>query len=272
MVNTVKIFLSYSIKDSDQFKISVIAHRLEKKPEITDVLYCERDAKENWVEYMNKNVPLADVFIVFCSPTSLGSKFVTDEWMMAYQLKKLIIPVFVSAEDVPPLLGAINGYKFNIFKNILEVTDEIHDLILDRAKVEKQTPKKETVPMSETNLKILLTLIQNLRGVNSVALISREGLVVSSVFPSDTNPMHMAAMGAIMLSTNERVALETKIGEVKISFTGCTEGVYMYLDCGPDYIMNILYDQPKNLPTILQKDLGIIEHVRDVILASLDDE
>ena len=61
---------------------------------------------------------------------------------------------------------------------------------------------------------ILRELMQKIEGLESCALVSREGLIVSAILESGISEMHIAAMSAIILSTCERVLLELKKGEL----------------------------------------------------------
>jgi len=48
---------------------------------------------------------------------------------------------------------------------------------------------------------ILRELMQKIEGLESAALVSREGLIVSAILESGISEMHIAAMSAIILST-----------------------------------------------------------------------
>ena len=49
--------------------------------------------------------------------------------------------------------------------------------------------------------------------------------------------MHIAAMSAILLGTCERVLLELKKGELDICIIQGTEGKFIVMGCGTDYII-----------------------------------
>lgn len=111
----VYIFVSYSIADSNKFQISKIAEDLTKFPEIENTLYCEEDAREDFIKYMNDYIEKSDIMILFCSENSKNSKFVSLEWRAALSLEKKIIPVFINPKHVPPLLSSMIGAEFNEF-------------------------------------------------------------------------------------------------------------------------------------------------------------
>jgi len=63
---------------------------------------------------------------------------------------------------------------------------------------------------------LLRELMQKIEGLESTALVSREGLIVSAVIEENISDMHIAAMSAIILSTCERVLMELRKGELDI--------------------------------------------------------
>ncbi|MBD3227067.1 MAG: GTP-binding protein [Candidatus Lokiarchaeota archaeon] len=128
------VFVSYSTRDSEIFKISKISELLEQEPEIDKVLYWEKDCGMNIVEYMDKYLGKCKVFLLFCTENSIHSKSVKAEWMAAFQLMQLeklnIIPIFQDPECIPPLLlpflrvyydpNDLDGFISNIKKEILK--------------------------------------------------------------------------------------------------------------------------------------------------------
>jgi small GTP-binding protein len=102
------VFISYSTRDSDIFKISKIVELLEQDEKIDKVLYWEKDSGMNIVEYMDKNLGKSKVFLLLCTENSINSKSVKAEWMAAFQLMQLeklsIIPIYQDPEYIPSLL------------------------------------------------------------------------------------------------------------------------------------------------------------------------
>ena len=84
---------------------------------------------------------------------------------------------------------------------------------------------------------LLRQLMQNIEGLQSTALVTREGLVVSAVIEETVSEMHIAAMSAIILSTCERVLMELKKGDLDICIIQGTDGKFLVMDCGSDYII-----------------------------------
>ena len=90
---------------------------------------------------------------------------------------------------------------------------------------------------------LLRELMTKVEGCESAALVSREGLIVSAVLNTDLSEMHIAAMSAIILSTCERVLMELKKGELDISIIQGTEGKFLIMGCGDDYIIAAVLDE-----------------------------
>ncbi len=144
------VFVSYTIKDANLFRISEIAETLTNYEEIGDVLYCEEDTRDNFIQYMNKYIGECDVMILFCSPNSLKSEFVQDEWMAARAMKKPIIPVYIKETHIPPLLRARIGFEFDTFdfqKNV----QGLYDLILKKIQPIQDLEARKSVQVSSSS-------------------------------------------------------------------------------------------------------------------------
>ncbi len=115
-IKKLRVFLSYSTLDTEDFQISNIVKSLEVFPEIKKVSYWEADSKENIVEFMENTLKNTDVFVLFCSPNSVKSDAVKDEWQAAFQMRKKgllkIIPVYEDEELIPVLLWQMLNVKF----------------------------------------------------------------------------------------------------------------------------------------------------------------
>ncbi len=107
------IFISYATAESKKFDIPGVAKLLNLNyPDIDKVLYWEEDMEDDIYVYMNDNLAIADVVLVFCSKTANESDAVRTEWMAAHKMKKKIVPVFENEEEIPPLLTTKLGIRF----------------------------------------------------------------------------------------------------------------------------------------------------------------
>ncbi|KKM64241.1 hypothetical protein LCGC14_1503370 [marine sediment metagenome] len=137
------IFISYATKDAELFHIAEIAEKLTQYNEIDDALYWQEDVDGNIITYMNKNLEKCDVILLFCSQNSLNSEPVQMEWTAAVAINKAIMPIFIYAEYIPPILKPLLGIKFdpsNMHKNIIELKKTIIKRI-EKQKSEKNRGK-----------------------------------------------------------------------------------------------------------------------------------
>ncbi len=110
----VTIFMSYASDDSSYFHIRDLAEGLEVISAIRKAMYWERDAGANMIQYMEKNIPTCDFFLLFCSERAKKSQLVTKEWHTAIEMNRRIIPIFTDVNHIPALLRADNGIPFNV--------------------------------------------------------------------------------------------------------------------------------------------------------------
>jgi len=112
------IFISYATVDSTLFQIPRLTKILISYPEIDEVLYWESDMHDDIYQYMDENLKLAKIILLFCSKSSLHSEAVKMEWRSALKLDKKIIPVFIEPDDIPARFLQLN-WACNLMKKIL---------------------------------------------------------------------------------------------------------------------------------------------------------
>lgn len=125
------IFVSYSTKDAQNFKISEIAQSLSNFPEIKNVLYWQEHMHDNIFKFMNDNLGKCDIMLLFCSENALNSTPVEKEWTAAEALELPIIPIFFNLDHIPPLLKSRLGLEFN-FSNMNKNVRELRSLIFKK--------------------------------------------------------------------------------------------------------------------------------------------
>ena len=128
------IFISYATKDSDLFQIPLITDILVQYPEIDDILYWESDMHDDIYEYMDDNLKLCSVFLLFCTQTSFYSEPVKMEWRSALKLDKKIIPIFINPNDIPPLLTTKLGVQFNE-NEVYDSIEAIYQMLLKKLEI-----------------------------------------------------------------------------------------------------------------------------------------
>lgn len=128
------VFVSHATKDSTVFKIPEISMLLGSYPEIKNVLYWEEHMKDNIIKFMNDNLGLCHVVLLFCSENALHSIPVEKEWTAADALGKPIIPVFFDTSHIPPILHSRLGVDFD-FYDMEKNANKIYNLILKKCEL-----------------------------------------------------------------------------------------------------------------------------------------
>jgi len=265
-----KVFMSYSTKDSEIFDVPLISRTLESKsyPEIEKVLYCQRDAGENWVDYMNENIPKSDVFLLFCTPNIYESRYIKDEWQTAYNKDIPIIPVFVNRKHIPDIISNRNGIEFDQF-NKAEAIHNLCDFILSVSGIERtedmKAKFKEEGYISRESLKLLLRKLKYIEGTQAVAIISSQGLPLVESLPSGLDATRIAAMTAALLSLAERAIQEMRKGEFNLSITAGNNGSIIVYSAGPNAVITISFDELIDLNEALREIKPIAEKIAEIL-------
>ncbi|MBN1215595.1 MAG: TIR domain-containing protein [Candidatus Lokiarchaeota archaeon] len=132
------IFISYATADTTIYEIQRIANILSTSyPDIEKVLFWEENMDDDIYVYMNDNLAIADVVLVFCSKNANDSEAVRTEWMVAHKMKKKIIPVFTEEKYIPPLLTTKLGIKYKS-SDIKGFIQELYTLIKKKTKPRKK--------------------------------------------------------------------------------------------------------------------------------------
>ncbi|MHA1794194.1 MAG: roadblock/LC7 domain-containing protein [Promethearchaeota archaeon] len=100
---------------------------------------------------------------------------------------------------------------------------------------------------------ILTYLLKDLRGkiegLQASAVVSKEGLIVASDLSEVVSEMHVAAMSAILLSTCENVLIELKKGTLDVCIIQGSEGKFIVMDAGVDFILVCVLDNFTRMDT-----------------------
>jgi len=107
--------------------------------------------------------------------------------------------------------------------------------------------------------------MQKIDGLDSTALVSREGLIVSAVLEENISDMHIAAMSAIILSTCERVLMELKKGSLDICIIQGSEGKFLVMQCGEDYIIVGVLDEDARMDLAFVNMRGTTNRIIDIL-------
>jgi hypothetical protein len=118
------IFASYATVDAEMFRIEELTKKLLEYGEIKEVLYWQKDMRDNIRKFMNNALGKCNAVLLFCSENSLDSKGVSDEWTAADMLDKPIIPVYLELDHIPPLLRSRLAVEFDLIdfeKNVVNL-------------------------------------------------------------------------------------------------------------------------------------------------------
>lgn len=107
--------------------------------------------------------------------------------------------------------------------------------------------------------------MNKIEGIQSAALISREGLIVSAILEEGISDMHIAAMSAIILSTCERVLMELKKGELDICIIQGSEGKFIVMGCGMDYIIVGVLDEDSRMDLAFVNMRATVNRILDLL-------
>ena len=131
MKKVINIFISYSLKDGQSFKIKEITDSLSSYKEIGKILYNKEDVKDEFMKFRNLYIDECDVMILFCSLNALKSISIEEEWIAAHAKEKPIIPVYIQREHIPLTLRDKLGVEFDPF-DLQSNIDLLHYLILKK--------------------------------------------------------------------------------------------------------------------------------------------
>jgi len=137
------VFISYNTKDTEFFKINEVVKNLKNFEQISDVLYYEQESYDNFIKFMNDNIGICDVVVLFCSPNSLKSSYVEKEWTAADALGKPIILIFLKTKHIPPLLSSRVGIEFNS-RDFNQYINKLIDIIMKKTAFKIKSESKES--------------------------------------------------------------------------------------------------------------------------------
>ena len=104
--------------------------------------------------------------------------------------------------------------------------------------------------MSDDQLSLLLSsLFNNVDGVKSAAIVSKEGLIVHSILEEDISDLNLAAMTATILSVAERVLIELKSGSLDVCILQGDDGNFAVMEAGNDLILALCLDIDARMDT-----------------------
>jgi len=122
------IFFSFSMNDSELFKISEISEYLEGFPRINKIIVKENDSSQVDLE-ITENYR---AYVLFCTPNSMNLKSINKEWKTAFQVHQekglKIVTVYLDKSTVPILLKRF-GIKYDDY-NLDDFIKKLHEELM----------------------------------------------------------------------------------------------------------------------------------------------
>jgi hypothetical protein len=126
-----QIFISYAMADSQRLHVKDIASALARKSGV-DAVHCYETwsgfPKGDIIQFMEDNIQVSEIFIIFCTETSLKSENCQKERKLAIYQNKHIIPLYEDFEFVPGLCQPYKGGDIS-GKSVNTIVEEIYAII-----------------------------------------------------------------------------------------------------------------------------------------------
>ncbi|MHA1274089.1 MAG: roadblock/LC7 domain-containing protein, partial [Promethearchaeota archaeon] len=117
--------------------------------------------------------------------------------------------------------------------------------------------------MSEEQLKYLLeSLMENIDGIRSAAIVSAEGLIVQSILEESVSEIKLAAMTATILSVAERVLVELNSGRLDVCILQGDEGNFVVMEAGKELIIAVCLDIDARMDTAFIEMRKVAEQIK----------
>jgi len=109
------------------------------------------------------------------------------------------------------------------------------------------------VGTKEEELKQILEEFENVGDVAGSAVVRRDGLMIVSGLPKDTNSKAVAAMAAAIVGTGETASKELNIGELNQVLIESKKGKLISIGAGPDAIFTAMIRDRANMGLVLMQ-------------------
>ena len=119
--------------------------------------------------------------------------------------------------------------------------------------------------MSDEQLRYLLqTLMDNIDGIRSAAIVSAEGLIVQAILEEGISDIKLAAMTATILSVGERVLHELKSGELDVAILQGSEGNFCVMFAGKELIAAVCLDIDARMDTAFIEMRKVCDQIKSI--------
>ena len=97
----------------------------------------------------------------------------------------------------------------------------------------------------------LKTLVSNTPDLEGAAVVSVDGLVLTSVLPAGTDEDRVSAMAAALLSLGERSALELQRGTLEQVYVRGSKGYIILMQAGGEAVLEVIAGPAAKLGMVL---------------------
>ncbi len=104
---------------------------------------------------------------------------------------------------------------------------------------------------AEAMQQTLKNLVANTPDLEGAAMVSTDGLVLTSVLPAGTDEDRVSAMAAALLSLGERTAGELERGELEQIYVKGANGYIVLMQAGTDTVLEAIAGQSAKLGMVL---------------------
>ncbi len=93
---------------------------------------------------------------------------------------------------------------------------------------------------AEQMKQVLRTLVTNTPDLEGAAIVSLDGLILSSVLPQGTDEDRVSAMAAALLSLGERSSQELQRGNLEQVYVKGSNGYVILVQAGPEAVLQAI--------------------------------
>lgn len=104
---------------------------------------------------------------------------------------------------------------------------------------------------AEQMQQVMRTLVTNTPDLEGAAMVSTDGLVLSSVLPAGTDEDRVSAMAAALLSLGERTAQELQRGTLEQVYVKGNAGYIILMQAGPEAVLEAIAGANAKLGMVL---------------------
>ena len=113
---------------------------------------------------------------------------------------------------------------------------------------------------------ILQTFVSGTSGVQGAAVVTPDGLPLTSTLPGEMDEERVAAMSASLLSLGERIGLELLRGNIDRIFVEGDQGYGILTSCGEDAVFLVLASATAKQGIIMLQIKRVVEELKLMLL------